>query len=262
MSARANNVPANEVKNGLSLLTGALAALVVLLSFVGALGVAIVREATDASLYGERSRAAVKEAMGLASEDEVSAYIGVDEKTQAEFARQTALYMAYGKSGEAAALPLLSEREQAHMADVRALIAVCDRVKAFCVPLAAALTVAMAWTGVRLARRRRTAALGAAAGLGVLSLLIALGALYLHTAGFQRAFTDLHGRVFTNDLWLMNPRTDILIRMMPQLLFEQAAVRVARQTLSGFGLTLAMLLAIYALLDGMSRRQLTEKKQP
>lgn len=259
MSVRANNAPVNR---GLSLLTGALAALVVLLSFVGALGVAIVREATDASLYGERSRAAVKEAMGLVSEDEVSAYIGVDEKTQAEFARQAALYMAYGKSGEPAALPLLSERENVHMADVRALIAVCDRVKAFCVPLAAALTVAMAWTGVRLARRRRKVALGALAGLGVLVLLIALGALYLRAAGFERAFIALHELIFSNDLWLMNPQTDILIRMMPQLLFEQAAVRVVRETLGGFGLTLAMLFVIYALLDGMSRRQLTEKRQP
>ncbi len=250
------------MKNGLSPLTGALAALVVLLSFVGALCGAIVREATDASLYGERSRAAVKEAMGLATEDEVSVYIGVDEETQAGFARRTALYMAYGKSGEPAALPLLSEREQAHMADVRALIAVCDRVKAFCVPLAGTLAVAMAWTGVRLARRRRQVALGTLAGLGVILLLIALGTLYLRAAGFERAFIGLHELVFTNDLWLMNPQTDILIRMMPQRLFEQAAVRVAKGTCGGFGLTLAMLFAIYALLDGMSRRQLTEKKQP
>lgn len=245
---------------GLSLLTGALAALIVLLAFAGSVCGAVVREATDASLYGERSRAAVKEAMGLATQDEVSAYIGVDEETQAEFARQTALYMAYGRSGEPAALPLLSEREQAHMADVRALIAVCSGARTLCASLAGALAVALSWTGVRLERRRRTALLGALAGVGVLALLVGGAAFYVYAAGFGRAFIGLHEWIFSNDLWLLDPQTDILIRMMPQRLFEQTAARVAKEACGMFGMTLAMLFGIYALMDGMSRRQLTEKK--
>lgn len=246
----------------LSLITGALAALIVLLSFAGALCGAVVHEAADASLYGGRSRQAVREAMGFDSEEEVTAYIGVNAEEQEEFARLTAAYMAFSSDWEkdALTLPLLSEREASHMADVRALIALCDRGKAAFVPLAAALAVAMAWTGMRLARRRRAVLLGALAGGAIVAFAALAAALFVHTVGFERSFIGMHELAFTNDLWLMNPETDILIRMMPQLLFEQAAARVVNRALGAFVVTLAMLFAVYALIDGMSRRQLTERK--
>lgn len=244
----------------LSILTGALAALLVLLSFTGALCGAVVREAEDVSLYGARSREAVREAMGLTSEEETTAYIGLDAAEQEAFAQEMAVYMASGSGTAQDAPERLNEREAMHMADVRGLIAACDKAKTLCASLAGALAVAMAWTGVRLKRRRRTVLLGALIGAGLLALSAGGLLLAVHAAGFERAFVALHELLFSNDLWLLNPETDMLIRMMPQLLFERAAVYVAWGTLGVFGVMLAMLFAVYALVGGMSRRQLTEKK--
>ena len=36
---------------------------------------------------------------------------------------------------------------------------------------------------------------------------------------YDRFFTAFHRLAFTNDLWLLNPRTDLLIRLMPEGLF-------------------------------------------
>lgn len=41
---------------------------------------------------------------------------------------------------------------------------------------------------------------------------------------FHEAFTVFHKIFFTNELWLLDPRTDILIQMLPQPFFEQTAL--------------------------------------
>ena len=61
----------------------------------------------------------------------------------------------------------------------------------------------------------------ARSGLRVLRALCAITAgLALWAAfDFDRFFTLFHRIAFTNDLWLLNPRTDLLIRLMPESLF-------------------------------------------
>lgn len=43
---------------------------------------------------------------------------------------------------------------------------------------------------------------------------------------FDSAFIKFHHLFFNNDLWLLDPRTDIMIRMLPQDFFMNMAIRI------------------------------------
>lgn len=66
------------------------------------------------------------------------------------------------------------------------------------------------------------------------SFLIGLGAFIGITAGagllfmsdFNKYFTMFHEIFFDNDLWLLDPRTDLLIRMLPEGFFMDMVVRI------------------------------------
>lgn len=254
----------------LSWVTGLLSALAVVLAAAGALLGAVYNAAIDPALYAARSREAVAQLLAPADEEEITAYIGLTAQEQEEAAQQIALYMELS-SGEALLSPqiecdgqsaaLFGEREQLHMRDVRGLVQLAGNASKACVSAAAALAVAIAWTGAQLARRRRAVLLGVACGLCVL-LLAALGVgAAMNTAGFERLFVGMHGLLFDNDLWLLNPQTDVLIRMMPQTLFEAELRTVALAALRAFALLLAMLALLYILVGGMVRRSLSERER-
>ena len=46
---------------------------------------------------------------------------------------------------------------------------------------------------------------------------------------FDAAFTFFHHLLFTNDLWLLDPATDLLIRICPQSMFAEMGLRIARR---------------------------------
>ena len=142
------------------------------------------------------------------------------------------------------------------MLDVRKLVLLAQKASQLCTMLAAALAVIAAWTS---AGRKKPVLLGAFAGCGVLVFAALFLALAWQSGGFAALFVRFHEVFFSNDLWLMNPDTDVLIRMMPQLLFERAAGDVLRRGAVSFVVTAVMLGAVYVLVGGMIRRQLTEK---
>ena len=43
---------------------------------------------------------------------------------------------------------------------------------------------------------------------------------------FNRAFILFHHLLFTNDLWLLNPMTDVLIQMFPEVFFSDMATAI------------------------------------
>ena len=129
--------------------------------------------------------------------------------------------------------PLFNERELAHMEDVQALMQLVFRVQALALGYAAAFGIlALAlhsiagwgWHGfLRMASR----VLITGAGLTVATFL-GLGALAL--VDFSELFLQFHLISFTNDLWLLDPQRDNLIRLFPQGFFQDAALRVAALT--------------------------------
>ena len=110
--------------------------------------------------------------------------------------------------------------EQAHMADVRGLIRLDTAVMIASLLAGLAATAAV----IRLHRQTGGEALRACAA-GVRTLLTGLAVLATAllawaAVDFNGFFTAFHRVAFRNDLWLLNPRTDLLIRLMPEKLFR------------------------------------------
>jgi integral membrane protein (TIGR01906 family) len=57
------------------------------------------------------------------------------------------------------------------------------------------------------------------------SILLVIFTAVASAINFNYVFTVFHEILFTNDLWLLDPRTDNLIRMMPEGLFMDIALR-------------------------------------
>lgn len=71
--------------------------------------------------------------------------------------------------------------------------------------------------------------------IGLLSLL-----MYIN---FNKYFTYFHEIFFTNDLWLLNPKTDILIQMLPLQFFYSIATKIA--TIFVLELIIIILIGLY-----------------
>lgn len=115
-----------------------------------------------------------------------------------------------------------NDRELTHMADCRALFA----------PLVnpwlrvGAAVAALALLGAALQRRRRFSA--GAAWLASALIVVPVGALGVWAAlDFDAAFHFFHKLLFTNDLWLLDPATDLLIRICPSSMFAAMGLRIA-----------------------------------
>ena len=124
--------------------------------------------------------------------------------------------------------PAFNEKELAHMADCFGLFALLRRVRSRLIPWAVLLTVGGAW----LLQDRKRARL--CAWLSPLILLVPLGAFALWAAAdFDGAFTFFHRVLFTNDMWLLDWRTDLLIRICPESMFAAMGLRIALYSLAG-----------------------------
>ncbi|MBE5807884.1 MAG: DUF1461 domain-containing protein [Clostridiales bacterium] len=70
---------------------------------------------------------------------------------------------------------------------------------------------------------------------------------------FDAAFTFFHRRLFSNDLWLLDPRTDLLIRICPESMFMSMGLRIAL-TSAGALVGIPLLLTLW---DTLQQRQIT-----
>ncbi|MCL2545103.1 MAG: TIGR01906 family membrane protein [Clostridia bacterium] len=117
-----------------------------------------------------------------------------------------------------------NEREIAHMADVAELYRLAKIV--LCVSAALFLTLAL-WIWQRGRRTPNKAGIAKGALWGVLDVLLLAGAVALWALiDFRSAFWAFHHIAFTNDLWLLDPNTDLLIQMMPQEFFEWTVMAI------------------------------------
>lgn len=262
--------------NKLKWATILLAMAALLLAFVGCLAGSSAGLAKDENLYGSRSREIAREYYVFyapeseTDEDALTAYFELDAAEQNEYARQTAAFMA-SPDGDAAFAPtivrdgetisLYNERETLHMTDVHRLILLADGVSRFGVYAAAALTVAAAWTGLELKRRRRAVLCGAGLALGILAVIGLCVFLAVKNGGFSELFYGFHKLLFSNDLWLMDPQTDRLIRMMPQPLFAWAAGEAAKKATMTFGIVTVLLAALWTIVDSILTRHVRTKRE-
>lgn len=118
--------------------------------------------------------------------------------------------------------PAFNAKELAHLEDCHRLFALLRKVRARLIPWTVLLIVGGAYL---LADRRRARR---AALLSPVIPLIPLGAFAAWAiVDFDGAFTCFHRVLFTNDLWLLDPRTDLLIRICPEAMFMDMGRRIA-----------------------------------
>jgi integral membrane protein (TIGR01906 family) len=129
-----------------------------------------------------------------------------------------------------------SKKEIHHMEDVRRLFLMLRVLGwiSFCLIMAILyLILTKRLSGVRI----WVSSVAGLAGIGILTL----GAM----SQFQVAFIRFHQIFFTNDLWLLNPKTDFLIQIMPEAFFVETAKFLFLRIGMGYGLLHLMLGAVY-----------------
>jgi len=136
---------------------------------------------------------------------------------------------------------LYAEREVLHMRDVKGLVRGVYAAGLW----TGGYVVLFALAGVLLARRRFLPVLASttkrsAIGSVAVIALVAVASL----VAFDPIFTAFHKLSFSNDLWLLNPDTDYLLKMFPEGFFLDATITIAVLTVLEF----AALAGVIALL--------------
>lgn len=117
-----------------------------------------------------------------------------------------------------------NDREITHLKDVKDIIVRIGIVQQLTLVYAALFLVGnLVFRRKGLIRRLARSFLGGAAL--TLAAFAVFGALFL--MDFSDVFLAFHLISFSNDLWILDPRTDYLIRMFPQQFFFEASLTLA-----------------------------------
>ena len=171
-------------------------------------------------LAAEMLRTAPPEKTGLPEKD----YPGVGAMT-AEYLtgkREAFQYaVAQGTDGTSCArTEVFQEHEAAHMADCRGLIRLNT---ALCIGCGIAALLLTAAGLIRPAGRREFLGGMVRGMLGTTGAAVILVIWAL--VNFDGLFVTFHKAAFRNDGWLLNPKTDLLIRLMPTAFFIRLGIR-------------------------------------
>ncbi len=116
-----------------------------------------------------------------------------------------------------------NEREIAHMEDVRGLFLGGLALRRICV---AAALVCLAGLLLLRAPVRKVLPRSVCAGT-VLFFAAICGLAAIIATDFTKYFVIFHHIFFDNDLWILDPRTDLLINIVPEPFFMDTAARIA-----------------------------------
>ncbi len=135
---------------------------------------------------------------------------------------------------DGASVQLLNDKEITHLTDIRGIAAAYKNI----VHLLEIILVVLIVLQSALNKKNPLKPFLFSA---ITAIVLLIGLAILYQVDFQGAFFKLHELLFTNDLWLLDPRTDRLIQMMPLDFFK-------RFTLYWIGITVglhALLLVLY-----------------
>lgn len=134
-----------------------------------------------------------------------------------------------------------SQRELLHMKDVRNLFLGGLLVRKICLGIGLLLLTALILTHRNFMKTLLYSIIGTfltALGIaGILTLVI--------ISDFNRAFVIFHQIFFSNDLWILDPETDWIIRLLPEGFFMDMAAVIA--TTAAISLSVILLLSTTAL---------------
>ena len=125
-----------------------------------------------------------------------------------------------GNAGEEALRPHYNEKEILHMEDVQVLFNYTSKIKYITMALSLIMILFFMHVGEK-------DLLGKYIFKGIFANWIIVGLLALVAFfDFNKYFTYFHLIFFTNDLWLLDPRTDLLIQMLPEEFFIDMAKQI------------------------------------
>lgn len=116
-----------------------------------------------------------------------------------------------------------NEQDRLHMSDVRELFLGGLRLRTIVLIAAALLVIVLFVKGADM-QKLLARAYSIAGGIFFL-ILVLLGVAF--SVDFTACFRIFHEIFFTNDLWLFDPATDYMIRMLPEGFFADMVLRIA-----------------------------------
>lgn len=134
-----------------------------------------------------------------------------------------------GDAGNEILEPNFNEREILHMEDVQVLFKIGFRLKYIAIFLTG-LSIAILWK-----RKEKNFVKHTVIGLFLNWIILSVLFLMIYF-DFSKYFTLFHHIFFSNDLWMLNPRTDLLIQMLPEELFMAIATRTVILFISFIGI--------------------------
>lgn len=123
--------------------------------------------------------------------------------------------------------PIYGEREIAHMVDVRHIF---DAIRVVVAIYALALTAYLLGFKKEKKLLKALQSLSRYGALGTVAVVAILGVLV--SLDFSTYFIAFHELFFNNDLWLLDPATDVLIQMLPEVFFRDIAIAVLMASLA------------------------------
>lgn len=119
--------------------------------------------------------------------------------------------------------PVFNDRETTHMEDVKRLYSMVLFARGVSIAALAACVILLL-----IFSRGKVFKLLCASYLMVgAALLVLAGVIFLLSRNNFSAFWErFHTIFFTNDLWILDPRTDLLIRMVPEEFFSSLVARI------------------------------------
>lgn len=115
-----------------------------------------------------------------------------------------------------------NDREKAHMEDVQGLFLGGILLRRYMLLLAVFCIGTMICLEEPVVKRLAKSYLGVCA-----CILAAFGGIAFYLSqDFTRGFTQFHQIFFSNDLWLLDPETDLLINILPEGFFLDMAVHI------------------------------------
>ena len=145
---------------------------------------------------------------------------------------------------------VFNQRETDHMVDVKKLY-----LGAMNVGLVGGIAGLLILIVAILLKQTKAALKGYLWGNAAFAAIFAILAVYA-AVDFNSFWTGFHHIFFTNDLWILNPATDILIMMVPQQFFFDLVMRIVAASVAAIVILLA---ADIIWLKGIKRRELYTK---
>ena len=185
---------------------------------------AVYGMAEDGALLArEMLRHAPPETTGLPEAE----YEGVGRMTAAYLTGQEQVFQYTFSDAKDRVFYCFQNHEADHMADCRDLIRLAGTLRR----ILGGIVLVLAGTGFLLRKERKAFAKGMLAGLAAAGVLISAAAVWA-LIDFDGFFTAFHRIAFTNDGWLLNPKTDLLIRLMPTNFFIALGARLILWTIA------------------------------